>query len=713
MQVLVDTILSEHAGGVIFSGQQPDGQRLIVKLAERIFPASGDLFEVSGTEGTYTDARGIRHRQIEATTADRLRTSGRLLGPWLQTLPGIGPERAQRLLDRFGPDLLDVLDDPTRLTDIAEALAPGRSATGIKLASLVMARLAKRQTAEANAIAEGEFYRNLEDIGVSDRPAARALYRLIGSKDAWAKLQRHPYALAGVVPWAKADHLAQRLLSTAGVSDPGQHPDRLIGACDAVWRDILDSGDTAAQQDEFEARLAKLRVDPAAALQAGLAAKRVLRRGDLLRPPGAAALERRVATEINRIRRVGSSFAHEPDIHHHLTGLTDEQRTAVVEILCRRFALLQGFAGTGKTTTMRALVAAHEARGGRVILASLAGKAALRLSRSTGRLATTIARLLHGLTKRQQLVGQGRAVPDLLPFIDSQTMVIIDEGSMVDLVAWSKLLPLIPDGASLVIVGDVAQLPPIGLGCVYHDLVAANDDVLYLTQVQRQAAGNDIVTGATQVRQGQPLRPPAYNGIQPGLTLLECDDDEQLVALAQLRQDCTAAQISNDDLLVIAGLRQTCRDINQAMQDQRRQQGAVGTRLGPQAAFVSIGDPVICGRNRYDEALMNGLMGSVASIEPVEILLDGEVEPRALSPEALIEMQSAWGITCHRAQGSEARIVIVLLDGTRILTRRWLYTAITRGIEQVILVGSQQALERCIERDDERTTAFAMELAAA
>lgn len=720
MRIAVDTILSAAPGEMIVSGVADDGGRLIVLLAEPIYPALGDVLEVAGEEGVYQDEYGRRHRQIKADRADRVRTSGRLIGPWLRTLPGIGEDRSKRLLERFGPDLLDVLDDPARIPEVAEALAPGRPALGQRLAALTVARFVAMRSSESVAVMEAEFLQRLEQIGVSDRRAARLLYRLIGSADAWERLMLRPYAAAAVMPWQEADHLGLRLLASRGdVLSPESHEERLIGACDGAWRTILSAGHTAAPEAEFLLVLNRMGVDAPRALSLGLDARRVLRLpdGGLLRAPGGAYLERQVACEIARIRDAAVGRPTIPPVRQFEDArrpLTDEQRRTVTEILGRRLSLLQGGAGTGKTTTMRVLAAAHEARGGDVLLAALAGKAALRLSRSTGRLAYTIARLINGLERRRRLEEEGQPVPRDLPYLGPGTMLIVDEGSMVDLASWNRLLRLVPTGGAVVIVGDVAQLPPVGLGRVYHDLVEDGRFLSRLTRTLRQAGDSPIIAAATAVREGRVPAIPKYAGVAPGVYHLDVPSNGLQAALERVYNDLTrGAGASREEMLVLAALRASCGRFCAAMQDRRQAEGAQGVRLGPLAGWVAVGDPVIATRNRYEDGLANGQFGWITGLAPLTVHFDGEDEPREVPPEVAWDLQSAWAITGHRAQGSEARRVVVALEPGALLTREWLYTALTRGTETVILVGPRDILAASVGRRSERWTAFRAAVAAA
>lgn len=715
MRIAITNVLWTGSNGTIFTGQSDNGATLTVRHLEYLVPVPGEIYEVTGSEKEYVDKRGRRHLQIDANAVSRVSTSGALLGPWLRSIPGIGEERSARLLQQFGPTLLDVLADPAKSGQLGEALAPGRPHLGQKLAALVQARYVAMRVAEATALDEASFYARLEGYGVTDRRAARSLYRLLGSTDAWGQLLQHPYSVAAVMDWKAADHLALRLLHARGdVHDPRCHRERLVGACDAAWRQILANGDTAADAGEYRTRLVRLGVNALAAQEVGVASRRIILSGSVFRAPGAARLERIVAAEFARLMAsppVAADWA--PLIRCHerpVRPLTDEQRQAVVEILGRAAAVLQGGAGTGKTTTVQALVDTWLAIGGNVTLAALSGKAAIRLSRSAGRLGLTLARLVHGLERRARLVSEGRPVPEELPYFNTDTMLVVDESSMVDLATWHRVLRLLPTGARIVMVGDVAQLPPVGLGRIYHDLVEDGHLVSRLSRTMRQAEDNPIILAASLVREGIVPQLPGYAGPAQGAYLLECSMSGVETVIEGLREEMSMAD-GGDDVLVLAALNRTCRQVCKLM--QRRREGAVpGRRLGPLAPFVAVGDPVMATRNRYDEALMNGLLGRVECLDPMLIRFDGEEEARAVSEDALAELVSAWAITGHRAQGSEARRVIVVLDAERLVTREWLYTAITRATEQVILVGTPAALRAAVGHCTVRRTGFPYELAA-
>lgn len=715
IEVAVQEVLWASPGSTVFSSLAADGRKLLVRMDAPINPVKGEVYAIEGRESDWLDKWGRTHRQVNASSCHRVRTSGALLGPWLRSLPGIGEDRATRLLLRFGGEIMAALSDPALADQLAEALAPARPHLGQKLAALVQARFAARRATEAAGLSEAGFYRKLEEIGVIDRQAARSLFRLLGSLEPWDRLLAHPYSVAAVMEWKNADHVGQRLLLMRDdIADVRRHPARLLGACDAAWRRILASGDTASTAARFAAELARLGVNADAAIALGLRSQRLLATGGLYRAPGASRMERDVALELKRLSHAVKPFDWDRLVRQGETkgrSLTAQQRAAVIEVLGRPVSLLQGGAGTGKTTTVRVLVDAWIAGGGNVVLAALAGKAALRLSRSTGRVALTLARLVHGLERRAEAIADGKSVDEGIPTLDGGTLVVVDESSMVDLVSWRRLLRLLPVGSRLCMVGDVAQLPPVGLGRIYHDLVEDGRWVSVLTRNLRQASDNPLVKAASEVRDGVAPDLPPYAGVARGISLMECPTDGHELALQRVRNDFEEASTPSDQMLVLAALNRTCRRFCSLMQVRQENEGRPGIRLGPLAPFVSVGDPVVATRNRYEKALMNGLIGWLATTDGPSFQFDGEETPREVGPEAGSELASAWAITGHRAQGSEAMRVAVALDGKDLLTREWLYTAITRATEQVVLVGSREALQSAVQRRTTRCTAFKQEMA--
>jgi exodeoxyribonuclease V alpha subunit len=202
---------------------------------------------------------------------------------------------------------------------------------------------------------------------------------------------------------------------------------------------------------------------------------------------------------------------------------------------------------------------------------------------------------------------------------------------------------------------------------------------------------------------------PAFGGCERGLQHADCEPD-QLVATGLRVHRELARTTSIRDILILAARRDTCGRVSKAMQAQRQSDGEFGSRLGPLMPWVAVGDPVVATVNRYDEALMNGQLGWVEGLDPLRVCFDGDDAGREISAAARLELASGWCLTAHRAQGSEAKCVVVLLDGATLISREWLYTAVTRAVEQVVLVGPRAVISAGVARREERTTSFRSDL---
>lgn len=715
--VVVERVLSQLEGGCIFSARREDGEPLRVKFAGRdTQPLPGDWFVVKGGLTTFRDRFGQMVEQVESKNLKRATPKGALLSPWLERLPNIGPARAARLVATFGHNLPEVLADLSRLEQVAGAIEPDKPALATKIAAQLYARVATQAGAEAVKAAEVTFLTFLERLGIRESRVATQLWKYMAGIDAVNRLCRNPYIVASLVDWKLADRVGQRLLrETDPNADLVAHPARLAGAVNSVWRDILSDGDTAATPDRVKALL-EARAVPADMATSLTEENSALRRsGPFLRVPGAAWLEDQVVNAIYAIESQEQSI-HVPDgialtrlvydaesnVSMHLT---DEQRATVAKLLTLPVATLQGGAGVGKTTVMKVLALAWEYLGGNVAMGALAGKAALTLARGASthdrpRLAYTVARLIGMLERQRQQEedpDRKRLASDVT--FTAKTLLIIDEAGMLDTPSLHKLLSLLPDGARLLFAGDQGQLPPVGIGKFFHDLVAEGSRVATLTKVLRQASDSVIPHVAAQVRSGVAPTLPAWNGEHKGVYLIAPAD--VLTTQRQLR--------NASELMVVAAKKSTVADINDTEAHFRRQPATSTRRLGP-LATVAVGDPVVMTTNRYQDGLLNGQLGVIKSIEGAEVsvLWDGEWSPRSLAVGAEGDVELAYAITCHKAQGSSAEAVLVAVEDSILVTREWLYTAITRGRDLVLLAGGPEDIARAVACRTVRTTGLVL-----
>lgn len=715
--VVVERVLSQLDRGCIFAGRLSDGEPIRVKFAGAdTQPLPGDAFHVKGLINQHRDRVGKTVMQIDSKHMRRQVTPGTLIGPWLERLPNIGETRAKRLIAAFGHDLQTVLSDMGRASEVAKLIEPTKPALAAKITAQLYAAVATQAGADKSRAAEVEFLTFLETLGIQESRVAGQLWRFMAGFDAVDRLKRNPYVPACLMDWKPADRIGQRLLRAANESaDLQRHPARLMGALSSVWRELLSEGDTAATEEGVKTLLSQRGVDPDATLRLAEENGALRRIGPFLRAPGAAWLEDQVVSAMlsieNTIPTVPipsghalESLVYDVELETGLT-LTVEQHAAVVLLLTLPVAALQGGAGVGKTTVMKVLATAWERLGGDVVMGALAGKAALTLSKGAStsarpRLAYTIARLI-GMLERQAVQAENPAFKGPASDVDftSKSLLVVDEAGMLDTPSLHKLLSLMPQGARLLFAGDEGQLPPVGIGRVFHDVVAEGSRVARLTQVLRQAADSDIPKVASLVRQGQTPELDTWAGQAKGVFLVPIGKLESIQR--QLRV--------NGELMVIAARKATVEAINVSESLEARSTTTPTRRLGP-LATVAVGDPVVATANRYQDGLFNGLLGVVDSIAGPEVAIrwDGEREPRSLPQAAEADIELAYAITCHRAQGSGSQAVVIVVEPSRLVTREWIYTAITRSRELVILVGDGETLNKALARRTTRTTGFSL-----
>ncbi|MGB4066213.1 MAG: ATP-dependent RecD-like DNA helicase [Azonexus sp.] len=713
--VTVERILSSLERGCIFSGRLDDGKKVRVRyVGNGVLPVIGDCLAVKGQWQHYRDRRGITTTQVDSRIMKRHIPKGELLAPWLNRLPNIGTMRAQRLTTAFGHDLPEILRDSTRLADVAHVIEPGKPALAARIAAQIYAALTEKDSSDQSKVDEMEFLTFLEKVGIRDTRVANQLWRFMQGPEAIGRLLHNPYLPAHLIPWKTADQVGCSLLRQAGETQFPTHPERLQGAMASVWRELIAEGDSAAPIARIKALLRNRDVDPDAALDHLQAIGNLRERDGLLRAPGAAWIEDQVVALFERIELhppslaipAGESLLRLILAAESTTGLTltDEQRGAVGKLLHRPLGVLQGGAGVGKTTVMKVLALSWEQIGGNVVMGALAGKAALQLSRgastpSRPRIAYTLARLI-GMLEKQQSAENGTGQPPEVT-LDAKSLLVIDEAGMMDTPTLRRILRLLPDGVRILLAGDDGQLFPISFGKVFHDLVAEGSRVARLTKVLRQAEDSAIPRVAGLIREGQVPDLKAWAGESQGVYRL--DPARREAAQRMLR--------ARGELMVVAARRATVDGINETESQARRTPETMTRRLGPLAAIAN-GDPVVITANRYKDGLFNGLLGVVTAVAPcnIQIHFDGEAEPRQLPEDAETDVELAYAITCHKAQGSSSDVVIILVEKTQLVTREWLYTAITRGKHLVLLVEDDfDSIAQAVSRRTARTTGLLIE----
>jgi exodeoxyribonuclease V alpha subunit len=640
----------------------------------------------------------------------------RYLGSGL--IKGIGPKTAERIVDHFGTDTLDVIEeDAQRLAEVP-GLGPKRTA------AIAAAWVEQRAIKEVMVF--------LQSVEVSTSIAVR-IYKNYGDASI-SVVKNHPYRLASDV-WGIGFLTADRIARAVGI--PEDSPERVkAGLCYALSQST-DQGHCYLPEERLIADAVKLlQVDTGLVIEClgelAEAAEEVVRER-VPDPDGAAAAdggtsgpdrlsvvylvpfqraEVALAAQLRRLLSApedrlaafeGVDWEKALSWLAGRTGaeLAPEQRDAVRLALTEKVAVLTGGPGCGKSFTVRSVVELARAKRAKVVLAAPTGRAAKRLSELTGAEASTVHRLL-------ELKPGGDAAYDRDRPLDAD-LVVVDEASMLDLLLANKLVKAVPPGAHLLLVGDVDQLPSVGAGQVLRDLLAERGPVpaVRLTRIFRQAQQSGVVTNAHRINSGVP---PLTQGL--GDFFLFAEEDTEAAGL--LTVDVVARRIPQKfgldprrDVQVLAPMHRG--PAGAGVLNGLLQQAVTPARPGlPEKRFggrvFRVGDKVTQIRNNYDKGangVFNGTLGVVTGLDPDEQLLTvrtEEDEEVAYDFAELDELSHAYAVTIHRSQGSEYPCVVipVTMSAWMMLQRNLLYTAVTRAKRLVVLVGSRRALGQAV-----------------
>ena len=398
-------------------------------------------------------------------------------------------------------------------------------------------------------------------------------------------------------------------------------------------------------------------------------------------------------------------------------SLAPKQQEAVSMALREKVSIITGGPGTGKTMCLHAVISALDSGNIRYSLCAPTGRAAKRMTAATGRVATTIHRLL----------GFQPATNDFAYNADQQLerqFIIVDEVSMLDTLLFNDLLKAIPDEAHLLLVGDSDQLPAVGAGNVLHDLLSSETvPSVVLDELFRQAAGSRITTTAHAIRRGE-LPPHESGGDLYLIRVASAEAAQNIIEEMVARR--IPARFGFDPKKEIQVLSPTHRGqagvsaLNLALQDLlnplprgKRPEEASGTR-------IRRGDKVMQIRNNYDKDVYNGDVGAVIAVDPesqaltvrfgdVDDLHDVDYEIGELG-----DLLLAYAVSVHKAQGSEFPCVVMPLLAAHypLLQRNLVYTALTRAQKLCVLVYQPKALAMAVrsESRDQRFTGLARRL---
>jgi exodeoxyribonuclease V alpha subunit len=607
-------------------------------------------------------------------------------------IKGIGQHFAGKLVAAFGEAVFDVIErTPERLLEI----------DGIGKARV------KRITAgwiEQKIIREIMVF--LQSHGVGATRAVR-IFKAYGA-DAIPLVRQNPYRLARDIRgigFVTADQIAHKL----GI--PKTSMLRARAGISYALLQAVENGDCALPQDELLTLAQKLLEIDRPLLEEALvqetAASSVLVEPVAGRPcvflPYLRHAEDAIAHALRRLL-VGRPPWPGVDAEKAIAwierrldvSLAPRQREAVSKALSSKILIITGGPGVGKTTIIRAILAILRAKGVAPLLAAPTGRAAKRLTETTGLPAKTIHRLLE-FDPRSGGFLRSKDLPlecDLL---------VLDEVSMVDVPLMASLLKALPEAAALLIVGDVDQLPSVGPGQVLADLISCGRlPVVRLTEIFRQASGSRIIVNAHRVNRGT-LPVLEHAGGDSDFYFVEASDPEDAAGkVVKVVAERIPARFGLDpirDVQVLCPMHRGgagARTLNLALQAALNP-GAAGQATVERFGFTyRIGDKVMQIENNYDRDTFNGDIGFIANIDHAEGELAIDIDGRSvIYPFAeLDEVVLAYANTIHKSQGSEypAVVIPIVTQHYAMLKRNLLYTGLTRGKRLVVLVGQRVAI---------------------
>lgn len=677
------------------SGTAGSGNALATIVGQMPELQCGESVELWGRwEEHRQHGRQFRVQRCNITLPSSVHGLRQYLGSGL--VKGIGPSMAQRIVERFGENTLDVLEHHSRRLREVEGIGKAR-AESIKAA-----------WDEQRATREASLY--LQSHGVSPQRTARLLKRY-GSQAALL-LRTNPYRLArdmDGIGFATADQMARNF----GIAN--DDPKRLQAGLEAILLQREGDGHTASDQDALLQQAAQLLECPPQALEGPL--QHLVESGLLeICEPGRyqaarrARAERIIAEALVRLHRARSLL---PPIRidaaitwaQERAGFTfaPEQSQALQAALEHPVCLLTGGPGTGKTTILRALGAILRAKRVQLRLASPTGRAAQKLAEATGLTTSTLHRLLNYDAAKSRFSHDAET-----PL--KGTFFLVDETSMLDTSLAAAFLRAVPTGAHLLLVGDPDQLPSVGPGQVLRDLIECGQlPVVRLNQVFRQGERSEVVATAHRVLSGNDALPPLFPGCAAadlGLEVLMVHTSDAHTAQQQI------LELFEQHLSGALGLRpEALAEAVQVLTPQNKGPAGVqelntalqGLFQGGQSPGIGrllTGDKVMYLKNDYERGLFNGDLGTVLHTDAQGSRMrfgEREVE---LEGSRRSDVTLAYAMTIHKAQGSEFPVVVLPLVQAHymLLQRQLLYTALTRARKQVILIGEPNAYRSAVRQ---------------
>ena len=668
-----------------------------------------DLVTVTGSSptlsvGEYIKCSGIWHNDrnygkqfkadfLKALPPDTLEGIEKYLGSGL--IKGIGPHFAKKLVSEFGDKVFSVIEETPELLVTLDGVGK------------VRANSICNNWKDQKVVREIMIF--LQSHGVGTTRATR-IFKTYG-EDAISIVSRNPYQLAKDIRgigFISADTIANNL---------GIEKNSLIRARAGLSHLLLEATSNGhcglPQETLIENSIKLLEIDKSLidiAIEQEIAAKTIIY--DVIDDKTCVFLasyhfyEQQIAKLLLSIKNSNIDWGDNnaldllPQIEKELDiKLADNQKDAVVQALSEKLMVITGGPGTGKTTLIRTLLKILESKQLNIKLCAPTGRAAKRLSETTGLGATTIHRLLEidptqGGFKYNE---DNKLACDYL---------IVDESSMIDVPLFHSLIKSLPDHAGLLLVGDVDQLPSVGAGQVLKDIISSNViTTIKLTQIFRQAATSDIITNAHNINKGiLPKLDNPVDGTDFYFIQAEPGDDiiNKIIAITSDRIPKKFKLDPIHDIQLLCPMQRGgsgARSLNVELQKVLNPNYSDGiVKFGQTFAA---GDKVMQTENNYDKDTYNGDIGVITGInqEEQEVVINFYGNEVIYEYADLDQITLAYATTIHKSQGSEypAIIVPITMQSYLMLKRNLIYTAVTRGKKLVIVIGQKKALSMAIK----------------
>lgn len=677
----------------------------------------GESIEASGEYTVHPSyGRQFRVEKYEMKAPEDLISIERYLGSG--AIKGVGTALAARIVRRFKEDTFRIIEEePERLAEI-------------KGISERKAMEIAQQTEEKKELRQAMIF--LQQYGISLNLAVK-IYHTYGM-EMYRIIQENPYKLADDmegVGFRIADEIARRV---------GIHMDsdfRIRSGILYVLIQASSEGHTYLPKEILTQRTCELlEVDAEHVekhyMDMAIDKKLVLKQSDEQLQIYASTFYYMEVNTAVMLRELNVKYdVSETEIDHRIhqieentdLELDEMQRIAVKESVCNGLLVITGGPGTGKTTTINTIIRYFESEGYDICLAAPTGRAAKRMSETTGYEAKTIHRLLELSGGMEEHAGFERNEQNPL----ETDVIIIDEMSMVDISLMHSLLKAVIAGTRLILVGDVNQLPSVGPGCVLKDIIDAHAcNVVRLNRIFRQASQSDIIVNAHKINRGKEV---ILDNKSRDFFFLKRQDANVIISICiQLIQQKLPKYVSAKpfDIQVLTPMRKGLLGVerlNQILQQYLNPPAKEKAEREHGQMVFRVGDKVMQTKNNYQAeweirsrygipiekglGVFNGDMGIVKEINTFSETMTVEYEEGKIVEypfKQLDELELAYAITIHKSQGSEyPAVVIPLLGGPRMLmNRNLLYTAVTRARKCVTLVGDDATFFRMIENANEQ-----------